>query len=281
MKPLLGLVVALSAEARTLLGTGGWKRIAGHRVRRIRLPDGTGMTWVLSGVGTGKALSAARWLVASEGATALAAIGVSGGLDPSLRAGDLILPDTVVENCGNENAAWTMDPDCLEIAYSFLAAEGLPVHRGSVITSPQAVLTPEAKQSLFANRQALAVDMESAAVARAAGESNLPFLVIRAVCDTAERSVSRELLECLDEDGRVRLFFLLRALFLRPSMAFDLARGRKEFAAALGNLRRAWQIQVRTNFPSLLASRGTDRGKSENGISRFPRPNPRREPRGK
>ena len=268
MEPLLGMVVALSAEAKALLGTRGWKRIAGRRVRRIHLPDGTGLTCVLSGVGTGKALSAARWLVASEGATALAAMGVSGGLDPSLRAGDLILPDTVVENGGNEDAAWTVDAGCLEIAHSSLAAEGLPVHRGSVVTTPQAALTAEAKQSLFTNRHALAVDMESAAVARAAGESNLPFFVLRAVCDTAERSVSRDLFECLDEDGRVRPFFLLRALFLRPSMAFDLARGRKEFAAALGNLRRAWQVQVKTNFPSFLASRGTDRGKSVDGASR-------------
>jgi adenosylhomocysteine nucleosidase len=262
MEPLLGLVVALSAEAKTILGTRGWKRIAGRRVRRFRLPDGTGMTCVLSGVGAGKALSAARWLVASEGATALASMGVSGGLDPSLHAGDLILPDRVAEICGNEDAAWTVDLECLEIAHSLLAAEGLPVHRGSMVTSPQAALTAEAKQALFANRQFLAVDMESAAVARAAGESNLPVLVVRAVCDTAERSVSRELFECLDENGRVRSFFLLRALVLRPSMAFDLARGRKEFAAALGTLRRAWQVQVRMNFPFLLASRGTDRGKS-------------------
>jgi nucleoside phosphorylase len=262
MEPLLGLVVALPAEAGTLLGKRGWKRIAGRRVRRFRLPDGTGMTCALSGVGTGKALSAARWLVASEGVTALASIGVSGGLDPSLQSGDLILPDTVVENFGNEDAAWTVDPGCLEIAHSSLAAEGLPVHRGSVVASPKAALTAEAKQYLFANRQSLAVDMESSAVARTAGESNLPFLVLRAVCDTAERSVSRELFECLDEDGRVRPFFLLRALLLRPSMAFDLARGRKEFAAALGTLRRAWQVQEKTNFLSLLASRGTDRGKS-------------------
>ncbi len=258
MEPLLGLVVALSAEAGTLLGARGWTRVAGRRVRRFRLPGGTGTTCVLSGVGTEKALSAARWLVASEGATALASLGVSGGLDPSLHAGDLILPDRVVEICDNEDAAWTVDPECLEITHSLLVSEGLTVRRGSVVTSPRAVLTAEAKQSLFANRHALAVDMESAAVSRAAGESNLPFLVLRAVCDTAERSVSREMFECLDEDGRVRPFPLLRALFLRPSLAFDLARGREEFAVALETLRRAWQVQERTNFPALLASRGME-----------------------
>lgn len=262
MGPLLGLVIALPGEAKALLGTGRWTRIAGRRVRRFRLPDGTGIACALSGAGTGNALSAARWLGGPGGATALAVLGVSGGLDPSLRAGDLVLPSSVVEDGGEGYAVWSADPASIEGARASLAAEGLPVRVGAIVTSSQARLTPEGKRSLFRNRRALAVDMESAAVARAAGESGLPFFCLRAVCDAADRTVPRELLECLDEDGRARPLFLLRALGRRPSLAFDLARTGVEFAAALSTLGRAWRVQVSANVPARLASRGRGGGPS-------------------
>jgi adenosylhomocysteine nucleosidase len=255
MKPMLGLVVALAAEARALLGWGLWQRVGGLKVRRLRLHDGTDIICVRSGVGIENSLSAARLLV-TEGVGALASMGVAGGLYPGMKAGDLIIAEVVLEE-GNGKDIWEADSTCAERAHSALKASGMPVHRGTVITTHRAVLTAKKKKSLYTQSGALAVDMESASLARAAREANLPFFVLRAVCDAAERSMSKDLSDCLDERGQVRLSFLLRKLLRRPSMVSELLRMRKEFAAALVALKKGWRVQLKNNLSGLLTYRQT------------------------
>jgi len=252
MAPALGLVVALAAEGRALLGSFGWIRAGGLSVRRMRLPDGTGLVCARSGVGAERALAAARWLGA-EGVAALAVIGVSGGLDPGLRPGDLVVADTVLESGGAADQNWTTDPDRAGLVDAALAAEGLPVRRGAVISASRPVPSPRAKESLRDRCAALAVDMESAAVARAAAEKGLPLVVLRAVCDTADQSVPEDFLVSLDEDGSVRPSVLVRKLAGRPSLVGDLVRMERGFSAAVTSLRCAWQVLVRAGLPARLA----------------------------
>ena len=73
MEPALGLVVAMAAEARALVGSFGWTRAGGLPVRRARLPGGTRLLCARSGVGGGRARTAVDWL-AAEGAAALAVV---------------------------------------------------------------------------------------------------------------------------------------------------------------------------------------------------------------
>jgi len=252
MAPALGLVVALAAEGRSLLGSFGWIRAAGMTVRRMSLPDGTGLLCVRSGVGAERAHAAARWL-AAEGVAALAVIGVSGGLDPGLRPGDLVVADTVLESGGAAGQHWATDPDRAGLVDAALAAEGLPVRRGAVISARRPVPTPQGKGSLRDRCAALAVDMESAAVARAAAERQLPLIVLRAVCDTADQPVPEDFLLSLDDDGSVRPSVLLRRLAGRPSLVGDLVRMERGFSAALTSLRFAWRALLQAGLPARLA----------------------------
>jgi len=255
MEPALGLVVALAAEGRALLGTRGWLRAGGRRIRRTRLPDGTRLLCARSGVGAERALSAARWLV-DEGVTALAVIGVSGGLDPSLESGDLVVAETVLEyGRGAAGREWSTDAGRAALLYATLAAEGLPVSRGAVIVASRAILTTEGKGPLHGRFGALAVDMESAGVARAASERKLPLVVLRAVCDTADQSVPPDLLDVVGDGGGVLPSVLVRRLAHRPSLALDLLRMERAFSAALDSLRRAWSAQNRAGLPARIASR--------------------------
>lgn len=256
MDPVLGVVVALRTEARSLLGRFGWRRVGGFRARRVLLPDGTGLIGARSGVGAEKAMSAARWLIA-EGATALVVVGVSGGLDPALKSGDLVVAGTVLE-CGGSDAkgSWETDAAGSEFLYEALAAEGIPVISGPVVAAPLAALTAERKRSLHRESGALAVDMESAAVARAAAEGRLPLVVLRAVCDAADRSIPPDLFDCLDGRGGVRPGVLLRRIARKPSLAFELWRIGKAFSAAISSLKLAWAAQSRANVLSRFASGG-------------------------
>ncbi len=252
MEPALGLVVALAAEGRALLGSFGWIRAGGLSVRRTRLPDGTGLLCARSGVGAERALSAARW-VAAEGATALAVVGVAGGLDPGLRPGDLVVADAVLEAGGAAGGSWATDPDRAGLVDAALAAEGLRVRRGAVVSTRRPAASPEEKGSLCDRCAALTVDMESAAVARAAAEGKLPLVVLRAVCDSADQSVPEDFLVSLDDDGTVRTSVLLRRLAGRPSLVGDLVRMERGFSAAVTSLRCAWRALIRAGLPARLA----------------------------
>jgi len=254
MNSTIGLVVALPAEARTLIGRGRWQHAEGYLFRRSRLSNRTRLVVVRSGLGMENAFLASQWLVA-EGVAALGASGVSGGLDPDLEPGDLVLADSVIQESGNTcKQVWERNSRFVEIAYAALIDRGIPTYRGTIITAHKPVLSARNKQALFTKTNALAVDMESAAVATVANNAGLPFFALRTVCDVATRTVPIRIFDCLNQAGKVRLFHLFRMLLLKPALVSDLLRTKRDFVAALATLRRAWHTQISNSLPALLKS---------------------------
>jgi len=257
MNPAIGLVVALSAEARALIGRGRWQQAEGCLFRRSRLTDSTHLIVVRSGMGSKNASAASRWLI-GEGVSGLAVSGVSGGLSPDLAPGDLVLADSVIQEDGNPiKETREVSSACVDMVYGALMDRRLPAYRGPILTVQRPVLSAGKKQALFAKTRALAVDMESAAVAAAAGNAGLPFLAFRAVCDAAGRSIPDDFLDFVNQEGRVRLFRLFRRLFLRPTLVSDLLRMNRDFDTALAGLGRAWRVTIRGVLPSLVPPIGT------------------------
>lgn len=199
------------------------------------------------------AASASQWLIA-EGTGALINLGVSGGLWQGLRPGDLVLAERVVERGMTGERTFEADRGCADLAHAALRMAGMPVQRGALFCASRALLTAEEKQALYNATPALAVDMESAAVARAATGEGLPFFILRAVCDPVERRVDEDLFSCLGEDGQVRWPVLLKGLGRRPSLLGGLLRARKDFLLALKSLRQAWQVQTMIGLPKRLLS---------------------------
>lgn len=255
MKPTLGMVVAMASEARLLLGRGSWHRIEGRLVRSLPLEDGTGLIAARAGLGAENAYAAASWLV-SQGVSALIGAGLAGGLCPGLKAGQLVVAKSILTliDCGKCRKPWMPDPAGVAHARAALASEGVSVACGTLVTAPEAVLTVAGKESLFRQTRALAVDMESAGIARAAEENHLPFFIMRAICDPAEEAVPRALSDCLDENGKVRPATLLFNLAARPTLVPDMVRMGRCFATAGHSLQRGWRIQMRGALPQLLTS---------------------------
>lgn len=255
MKPTLGLVFGLASEAQIVLGRRRWRMVDGRPVYRRRFHDDTSLIAVQSGVGEERALSAAHWLT-SEGATALAAIGLSGGLYPCLSAGDLLIAAAVLQvDDIKSTSVWDTDADCAVRALSTLSAEGISVHYGMVATTRQAVFTSEKKEALFLQTRALAVDMESAAIARAAAVSHIPIFLLRAICDPSRTTVPKEIFDCLDHDGNVGHKALLRNLLCQPSLMGAIVRITRQYAAASVALKRAWLALVKRRLPAYIATR--------------------------
>src|SRR5512143_1764053 len=145
----------MRSEGRALFGRGGWDRTGKWRVRRQELPGGTRLVAVCAGVGGRQAAQAARWLVA-EGAGALAVAGLAGGLDPSLRPGDLVIADEIIDRLGDEaDASWPTDAAAAGLVHAALVAEGVPARRGAVVTVARPELTPDDKRRLHTDTGAL------------------------------------------------------------------------------------------------------------------------------
>ena len=180
-----------------------------------------------SGAGTDRAEALAARLVA-EGATALVSFGLAGGLDPALRPGDLLLPDAVCFEDGTSiavHAGWR----------AALLGRGLRATGGRILASRGVVTDPGAKRRLFERTGAKAVDMESGAVAR----SGLPFLVLRAVADPAERAIPPAALAGVGPEGDVRPGAVALRLLAAPWQLPALLRLAADSRAGLEALRGA------------------------------------------
>ena len=169
----IGIVVALDAEARTLRDVRRW------RGRSERLDGRT--TVIVAGIGPAAATGAAQALV-DAGAAALLSWGVAGGLDPRLRPGAIVLPAEILGPGGERyptSLAWR------ERERRRLAGRGPVVCEGAILSQGTAIADPRTKHAAHRASGAVAIDMESAAIAAVASSRGLPFLVVRAIVDTA------------------------------------------------------------------------------------------------
>jgi adenosylhomocysteine nucleosidase len=203
-----GVVAALGAEARTL---------GSLAARSDRLwSSGDGVLVAVSGMGYAAAAAAARALVAS-GAGGLVSWGLAGGLDPALDAGTICLPTAILAR--NGTSVPTTDQWRERIRLSIASA--CQVVGGSLLTSGVAIGDAVAKACAFRDTGAVAVDMESLAVAEVAVVHGLPFVTVRAIVDTAGDDLPMAVMDA-SRDGPLRLSVLMRGLLRSPLEALPL-----------------------------------------------------------
>ncbi len=193
----LGIVVATTAEARSLT--------------KHPLASG-GALLQISGIGAKRAHLAARTLL-EKGATSLLSWGSAGGLIPGLSPGSLVLPKNIIAADGS---VYSVDATWHESLCTQLKGK-VNLHEGSLAESMTVVTSPEEKATLFQQTGAIAVDMESAAVAAEAQKARVPFMAIRAVADPVGMTLPRSALTALDEFGRLRPLKLLKAISKKSS----------------------------------------------------------------
>jgi adenosylhomocysteine nucleosidase len=200
----IGVLVGMEAEARLLRGLGWPVAIGG-------------------GTSEGAARAVRSPLLAR--ARALLSCGFAGGLDPVLRPGDLIVPSHVL--VGSRRIA--ADPILADLLGG--ATPHVVVAHASPVTDPQA------KQALRRSTGGAAVDLETAAVAQVAEERGVPFAVLRAICDPAERGLPRAAIVALAPDGRVAWLSMVRAIAAAPGELGALFMLARDAAAARRGLR--------------------------------------------
>lgn len=248
----LGLVMAMAAEVDAVMGRGNDMVQDGLHVRKAELDDSTEILCVRPGVGVDRGLGAGRWL-AKQGVSAIVNLGVSGGLDPQLKPGAvLVAKSCTMHGPSGVEPVWTADPARVEKAVEILKEYRLKPLAAPLLTTPGPVLSTEDKARLFQDHKTLGADMESAAVAVAAREAGLPFFCLRTVCDAAKRAVPEDLVRSLARQGTVSVGFVLKKILRRPRLIIDLLRMGTDYDLALKALKRSWRALAKEGLPGVL-----------------------------
>jgi adenosylhomocysteine nucleosidase len=167
--------------------------------------------------------------------------GVAGALTDGLVPGDLVLADRVMvqrDATAEPEHLITIDRDLLVELGGRLVAAGLHFASGAMLSSPRVLSHGVEKRLARKNTGAIAVDMETAAIAEQARARGISFSCLRAIIDQVDEEVVGATLT--DRSGEVSALaatgYLLRnpgELLKLPRMMANLSRASRALAAGL------------------------------------------------
>ncbi len=111
-------------------------------------------------------------------------VGYGGAAIPALRPGDLVVATTLTE--ASRGHIFATSPHLVAQAERIRRQQGLPGRAGVLVTLERVARSPREKAAHGRQHRAIAVDMESAVLARICRAAGLPFLVVRAILDHLE-----------------------------------------------------------------------------------------------
>lgn len=167
---------------------------------------------VESGMGFARARRATQALIDAHSPAWVISAGFCGGLQPGIKVGDIVMANSIVDVHGHEFV--------VDLQVPADPAHGL--HVGRVVTTDEMVRLVKDKQALAEKHQALAVDMESLAVAQVCRDTKTRFLVVRAVTDDLSADLPPEVLSVVGSTGSMRIGAAVGALWKRPGSYKDL-----------------------------------------------------------
>jgi adenosylhomocysteine nucleosidase len=201
-----------------------------------------GPTWLTvlvlqSGIGATRMRQAVDWLVGNPVLGNLAyrpkvviAAGYAGALDESLAVGDTLVASEVVDTEGDR---WPVTwPEKLEGEWR------PPLHRGRLLTATKLVGRTDDKRELGRRFAAVAVDMESAVLARECSHWGIPFGCVRAISDDVRTPLSERLLTLLS-NNQVSPWRTVGAVVRTPALVGELTRLARQTRLASRQLGKA------------------------------------------
>jgi adenosylhomocysteine nucleosidase len=228
----VGFVFALGIESGcledlfqgmiTVRGNGFAVREGGLRGRRVAL--------ILAGAGQKNARRATEILIDGHRPRRVVSAGFAGGVCDRLKRNDILIADRLLNIDGNELP--------VELSPGLAAASIRPsVHRGTLLTTDRVIRMPSERKALCDRTGALAVDMETFAVAEVCAARQVAFSSIRVINDTADESLPPDVEYLLaQKTGAARLGAALGAVCRRPTSAKDMYQLRENALVASGRL---------------------------------------------
>lgn len=246
----VALLAALSREVQPFL-----RRVRARRLKGLdfpgwefNLPGGKGLL-ALSGMGGAAAAATVQGLLRQYHPQGLISLGFGGALTPGLAIGDVILGGSF----------WLYDPEAgtlkslpapqppapLTKLCEAIKAAGLKAFLGTLVTT-SGIIEKAAQGSPPQTLPYPVLDLETAAVAKAAQVAGVPFLALKAVTDTANQEIPGFLVEAAREGrepGWQSAWIWVRE---DPRRLRALLRLWQQSRRAAGNLARALEAVLKT-----------------------------------
>jgi adenosylhomocysteine nucleosidase len=177
-------------------------------------------------LGYARARKAATALVSGHNPDWLLSCGFAGALTEGMQIGNIVMVNSIVDLHGQQ----------LDFDLKVQSDEAGGLYVGRLLTSDEMVRTVAEKKSLGEKHEAIAVDMETLAVAQVAKEHKLKFMAIRVISDDMSEDLPPEILSVLGDTGAVRVGAALSSFVKRPSSFKDMLHLRQNANRAAKNL---------------------------------------------
>jgi adenosylhomocysteine nucleosidase len=219
----VGLVFALGLEAGSFEG-----KLAGKiSVRGSHFTawqgglNGRGILVVHAGAGQVNAAAATTALIFGHKPKWVISAGLAGGLNPNLKCGDIVMPDCIVGEDGSRLA--------IDLNISQQQRSSMPdLHVGPLLTIDRVAFKASEKRQLGQRHSAIAVDMESLAIADVCRREKQRFLAVRVVSDSVDEEMPPDVEHLLTRTTWARrIGSAAGTVMRRPSIAKDLWRFRE------------------------------------------------------
>ena len=220
----IAIVAALEREIRPLIA--GWRVVrSAWDGREFRFFENQNAVAVCGGIGPVAARRACEAVCASYHPEILISVGFAGALVASLKVGDIVVPEAVVDSSDGS-----------------VVATGSGSQR---LVSVNEVATVKRKPLLAEKYRAVAVDMEAASVAKAAGLRGVRFAAVKVISDDAGFEIP--VVEgSVDSQGRFHEGRFLAGISVRPWLWGRVTRLARNSGLASKNLSEYLQSRMET-----------------------------------
>jgi adenosylhomocysteine nucleosidase len=212
MKPELGpFVKAAALEPDPAITDGG-------RVYRGSVP-GAEVVALMTGIGMQPARQAVERALELGPCDHVLVVGIAGGIDPTLKIGDVVIPEVVVDGATGE-----------EFRAAPLGAASLA---GRIVSSDD-LLADHDEQVAMAAGGVTAVDMETAAVAAVCQARGVPWSAFRGISDHGvDDGIDDSMLALSQPDGRANPGAVAKYVLTKPWRIPNLARLGRDMQTAV------------------------------------------------
>lgn len=185
--------------------------------------DGIRVAVVEAGMGFVRARTATAALIDAHSPEWVLSCGFSGALLPEMHLGEIVMANSIIDQHGQE-------------LRQTLNAESNPssgLYVGRILTADKMARTIQEKHQLAEQHKAIAVDMESLAVAQIARDRQKNFMAVRVISDDMSADLPPEVLSVVGATGAIRFGAVLGSLVKRPESAKEMwhLRGNAKIAA--------------------------------------------------
>ncbi len=194
----VAIIAAMERELGPL--TSDWELSTLHAGDQTLIcHEGPDVVAIFSGMGCRRAEIAARAAVEKYSAKALVSAGLAGALLRSLKVGNVVLPNVIVDAASGTEYRCNLGGDVIG---------------GGVLVSSFEIAEKQSKPELVECFHALVVDMEAAGVAKVAREYDVRFRCVKAISDELEFAMPP--LNRFVVNGVLQAGKLLRWISVRP-----------------------------------------------------------------